>query len=294
MWAVPVAVLSLVVAGCTSTGSGGTGKVQATGETYPLSWIISAVGGDRVWVNTLVAPGSEPHGYELSPQQVTALGRSDLVVYVRTLATAVDDAVKAEPPKSAIDLTTVLPTRPAVAQSGASGAGGIDPHLWLDPAPMPKVVDAVASQLSTLDPSGTSVYKANATALDARFATLASDYTRGLASCATTTLVVTHPAFGYLTDQYHLTEVGVSGVDEDTEPSPARLVEVEKIARAAKVSTVFYGDTSNPKIAQVIASSIGARTAELAVLESSAPAGEDYFTALQHNLATLKSGLGCS
>lgn len=293
VWAVPAAVLSLVVAGCTAPGSG-SAAVRATGEIYPLSWVIEQVGGDRVSVNTLVPPGSEAHGYELSPQQVTALGRDDLVVYVRTLATAVDDGVTSAPPKAALDLATLLPTRPAVeGGSGASGAGGIDPHLWLNPAAMPTVVDAVASRLTSLDPAGKDTYAANAKTLDARLTTLANDYKTGLAHCATTTVIVSHPAFGYLTDQYGLTQVGASGVDEDTEPSPARLVEVEKIAAQTHATTIFYGDTSNQKIADVIAGTLKLKTAQLSVLTSQ-PTGGDYISGAEQNLTALRDGLGCS
>ncbi|HEX2857098.1 MAG TPA: metal ABC transporter substrate-binding protein [Propionibacteriaceae bacterium] len=293
LWAVPVAVASLVLAGCSTSGTGSR-PVRATGELYPLSWVIEQVGGDRVSVDTLVPPGAEPHGYELSPQQVSALGRNDLVVYVRTLAAAVDDGVKASPPKAAIDLTTVLPTRPAVdGSTGTSGAGGIDPHLWLNPANMPKIVDAVAAQLSSVDPAGRATYTANAATLDSRLTALADDYARGLAHCSTKTLVVSHPAFGYLADQYGLTQVGASGVDEDTEPSPARLVEVEKIARADKVTTIFYADTSNQKIADVIAGALNARTASLTQLISQ-PSGGDYISGAQQNLTALRTGLGCS
>lgn len=292
-WAVPAALVSLILAGCSTTGGGGT-PVRATGELYPLSWVIEQVGGDRVSVDTLVPPGAEPHGYELSPQQVTALGRNDLVVYVRTLAAAVDDGVQASPPKAAIDLTAVLPTRPAVdGSTGTSGAGGIDPHLWLNPAFMPKVVDEVAARLESLDPAGKATYAANAATLDTRLSTLADDYARGLAHCSTKTLIVSHPAFGYLADQYGLTQVGASGVDEDTEPSPARLVEVEKIARADKVTTVFYADTSNQKIANVIAGALNIKTASLTQLLSQ-PSGGDYISGAEQNLTALRTGLGCS
>ncbi|HET9127896.1 MAG TPA: metal ABC transporter substrate-binding protein [Propionibacteriaceae bacterium] len=293
LWAVPAALASLIVAGCSTSGTSSR-PVQATGELYPLSWVIEQVGGDRVSVDTLVPPGAEPHGYELSPQQVTALGRNDLVVYVRTLAAAVDDGVKASPPKASIDLTTVLPTRPAVdGSTGTSGAGGIDPHLWLNPAFMPKVVDAVTAQLSSVDPAGRATYTANAAALDSRLTTLADDYARGLAHCSTKTLIVSHPAFGYLADQYGLTQVGASGVDEDTEPSPARLVEVEKIARADKVTTIFYADTSNQKIADVIAGALNVRTASLTQLISK-PSSGDYISGAEQNLTALRTGLGCS
>lgn len=294
LWTVPLTVLSLFLAGCGTSPSAGSAPVHAVGELYPLSWVIGQVGGDRVAVDTLVPAGAEPHGYELSPQEVTTIGRSDLVVYVRTLAAAVDDGVTAAPPKASIDVANLITTRPAVdGTSGQATPGGIDPHVWLDPANLVKLADAVAARLATLDPAGQDTYTANAATLDARLEKLDNDYRSGLAHCTTTTLVVTHPAFGYLADQYGLTQVGVSGVDEDTEPSPARIVEVEKIAAAAKVPAIFHADTSNAKIADVIASSLNVRTVELSVILG-APSGGDYISAAERNLTALRDGLGCS
>ncbi len=294
LWAVPLTVVSLVLAGCGTSPSSGSASVRAVGELYPLSWVIGQVGGDRVAVDTLVPAGAEPHGYELSPQQVTTLGRSDLVVYVRTLAAAVDDGVKAAPPKASIDVASLITTRPAVDGAASQAtAGGIDPHVWLDPANLVKLADAVAARLGTLDPAGKDTYTANAATLDGRLEKLDSDYRSGLAHCTSRTLVVTHPAFGYLADQYQLKQVGVSGVDEDTEPSPARIVEVEKIAAAERVPTIFSADTSNAKIADVIAGSLNLKTAELSVILG-APSGGDYISAAERNLTTLRDGLGCS
>ncbi len=298
LWAVPAAVISLVVTGCGSPAAtsprSGAVAVHAVGELYPLSWVIEQVGGERVAVDTLVPVGAEPHGYELSPQQVASLGRSDLVVSIRTLAAAVDDGVKAAPPKASIDVADLITTRPAVdGSTGPATAGGIDPHVWLDPTNMRKIADAVAARLSTLDPAGKDTYATNVARLDSRLEVLDADYRSGLAHCTTRTMVVTHPAFGYLADQYRLTQVGVSGVDEDTEPSPARIVEVEKIAAADRVTTIFFADTSNAKIADVIAGSLHVTTAELSVILG-APSGGDYISAAEGNLATLRSGLGCS
>ncbi len=265
-------------------------------EIYPLAWIAEQVGGDRVDVTTLVPPGTEVHTYEVSPQQVDLIGKADLAVVSSTVSAAVDDAVAANPPATVVDASTLVTLRPAVADAHAEETDGhaettFDPHVWLDIPELPAVVDAVAEALARIDPEGADTYTANARALDARLATLDEDYRTGLASCEQDTVIVTHPAFGYLVGSYGLTQVGISGFDEDTEPSPARLAEVSKVAEEHGATTVFFPDTSSSKVADVLASSLDLQVDELSTITGVAD-GQDYLTVSESNLAALRAGLG--
>lgn len=301
--------LAAPLVGCTSPSASSTPTITVMGEVYPLAWLAGQVGGDRVTTTQIVPVGASAHGYELSPAQTDQIGKSSLVVYVSTLATAVDEAVAETKPTAAIDVATIIPTRPAVAHEHAdeedadhehaeeaeehSDAAGFDPHMWLNPGTMPTLVSAVAKQLSTLDPDGADTYATNAAALNEKLSKLDADYKTGLNSCTQKTVIVTHPAFGYLTDQYGLTQVGVSGFDEDTEPSPARLAEIGATVKANKASTIFFANTSSPKIAAALADELHLKTQVLSTL-TAAPDGEDYLTLSTANLTALRNGLGCS
>lgn len=303
------AVATLALTGCSSESSSTTEAATADGEVvsvlaevYPLAWIAEQVGGDRVAVGQLVPNGASAHDVELSPAEVNLMGSTDLVIYVDSLATSVDEAIDAAPPAASIDLAALLPTRPGVADDHAdegsegedhSDPAGIDPHLWLDPKSMVTVSSAVAEQLSTLDPEGATTYAANAEKVNAELQDLAQRYADGLATCTQKTVFVTHPAFGYLTDAYGLTQVGVSGIDEDTEPSPARLSEITEQARSAGATTIFFADSSNPKIAEALADDLGVQTQELSTIVDGS-GGEGYPAIAEQNLTALRDGLDCS
>lgn len=297
LWAGSTAALTLTLTAC-STAPASSG-VQVVAEIYPLAWIAEQVGGDRVDVTTLVPPGTEVHTYEVSPQQVDLLGRGDLALVSSQVSAAVDDAVATNPPPTVLDASTLVTLRPAVADDDhAEEAAGhaeatFDPHVWLDIPELPTVVDAVAKALTEIDPDGADAFAAGAKALDARLATLDEEYRTGLASCEQDTVIVTHPAFGYLVGSYGLNQVGISGFDEDTEPSPARLAEVATVAQQHGASTVFFPDTSSPKVADVLASDLGLKVGELSTLTGVAE-GQDYVTVSEANLAALRAGLGCS
>lgn len=49
---------------------------------YPLEEFVKAVGGEHVAARNLLAPGAEPHGWQLRASDVAALERADLIVRI--------------------------------------------------------------------------------------------------------------------------------------------------------------------------------------------------------------------
>ena len=157
---------------------------------------------------------------------------------------------------------------------------------------MPKVVQATVQALSKADPAHKTEYQKRGQEVSTKLQNIAAEYETGLKNCQVHTLVTTHPAFGYITDRYHLTQVGISGIDEDTEPSPARLKEIAELTKNSGATTIFFADTSNPKIAQVLAGDLGLKTQVIYTMAST-PQGKDYLQMQKDNLQALRSGLGC-
>lgn len=280
------------------------GTVRVLASFYPLQLVAQQVGGDRVRVDSLTPPGAEPHDVELSPAQVSAVETADLVVYLSGFQAAVDDAVQQVRPRHVLDAATHaglldLGTEQAsegTAPLGVPGAAAssLDPHFWLDPSRMPALVEDVATALAQVDPAGAAQYHAAATRLSARFTDLDAAYTAGLADCRRHVLVTSHEAFGYLALRYHLQQVGISGLDPETEPSPARLAQVGDVVRREGVTTIFFETLASPKVARTLASDLGVQATVLDPLESVTGPGVDYFSVAQTNLSTLRSALGCA
>src|SRR5690606_21213814 len=107
-------------------------------------------------------------------------------------------------------------------------------------------------------------------------------------------IVTAHSAFGYLAHRYDLEQVGISGLDPDAEPSPARLREVAGIARDAGVTTIFFERLVNPKVAQTLAADLGVEAAVLDPVEGLADGASDYRDVMEQNLAALRSALTCA
>ncbi|KQY25595.1 ABC transporter substrate-binding protein [Cellulomonas sp. Root485] len=301
-----LAALPLVLTGCASaSGTAGSadGAVQVMASFYPLQFVAEQVGGDRVSVQSMTPPGAEPHDVELSPAQVSRIDTADLVVYLSGFQAAVDDAIAQTSPAhvvdAASDTTLMSPAEEhhedeTEAEHEEHEHGDLDPHFWLDPSRVPSVVQDVADTLTELDPDGAETFAANAAALTQRFEDLDAAYATGLAQCDSRTFVTTHEAFGYLADRYDLEQVGISGVDPEAEPSPARLAAVEKIVRDEGVTTIFFETLVSPKVAETLAADLGVDTAVLDPIEGLADPDADYFSIAEANLAALRVALSCS
>ncbi|MDP9845604.1 metal ABC transporter substrate-binding protein [Streptosporangium lutulentum] len=284
------------------TGGSPGEKTDVTAAMYPLEWLAGQVGGPDVTVTGLTKPGTEPHDLELALTQVAGLEQTGLVVYIKGVQPAVDEAVEQHAADRGFDAATAVETIPATTEEGHEGeAGGeehghdvgYDPHLWLDPARFATVATQLGEKLAAADPAHAQGYKDRAAKTAADLGALDGEIARGLGTCASDVILTSHSAFGYLADRYKLRQVGISGLDPDAEPSPARIAEVAKVAKQEKVTTIFTETLVSPKVAEVLAQEVGAKTAVLDPVESQ-PANGDYLSAMRQNLTALQTALSCS
>lgn len=274
------------------------GKLAVVTSFYPLQYAVEQIGGEHVAVTSLTKPGAEPHDVELTPQDVASVSTASLVVYADGFQPAVDEAVAQEASDHAFDVAGSADlTLAAPAEGGqAPEAGAKDPHFWLDPQRYAAVAKAVGARLAQLDPahaasyaSGTSTFVASLTALDTAFRD-------GLRTCERRQLVTSHAAFGYLAQRYGFTQVPITGLDPEVEPSAQDLGRVADVVKADGVTTIYAETLVEPKFADTVARSTGATVATLDPLEglTSASKGSDYREVMRSNLAALRTGQGCS
>ncbi|MEO6204134.1 MAG: metal ABC transporter substrate-binding protein [Mycobacteriales bacterium] len=268
------------------------GRVDVVAGAYPFAWAAQQVGGDDVHVTDLVRGGGEPHDVELAPRQVGAVEQADLVVYLPGFQPAVDDAIRVTG-AAALDLSGPAQVRSAGSDLADAPRGGIDPHVWLDPVRMTQIVLAVRDRLIRVDPEHATGYRGRAAAAVAELASLDGLFRVQLSGCRRTDVVTAHTAFFYLADRYGLRQVGVTGLDPDSEPTPGRVAKVARLAQQLGVTTVYFESTTSTGLARTVADEIGARTAVLDPIERVKP-GEDYLSVMRRNAVALHEGLGCA
>jgi zinc transport system substrate-binding protein len=314
-----IAAGALLLSACGSTSSSGEASAADEGATdgslsvvaafYPLEYAAGQVGGDAVSITSLTPPGVEPHDLELTAAQVAEIAAADLVLYIKGFQPAVDEAIAQQAADRAIDVSSGLTLLAGEAHSEEEGEahsegeeaghsdeeGANDPHVWLDPANMAAIGTLIGERIAELSPDAAATVEGNSAAFAQAMNDLDARFAEGLAQCASRDLVVSHEAFGYLAEAYGLTQVGISGLSPEAEPSPARMREVADLVRANDISTIYYETLVDPKVAQTIADETGAQTAVLDPLEGLVEGSTgDYSSVMADNLATLIAGQSCT
>ncbi|MCX5263395.1 metal ABC transporter substrate-binding protein [Streptomyces sp. NBC_00199] len=287
-----------------SAAAANTGKFDVVASFYPMAFLAEQIGGDHVHVTSLTQPGQEPHDLEISAKQTAALQESDAVLYLKNLQPSVDDAVAQSQVKTKIDAASLTSLEKHGNEVGGHAAehddheneelAGLDPHIWLDPVRYAQVAEGIGKAFEKADPDHAADYRSNTATLVKKLGDLNTEFKNGLADTKTKVFVTTHAAFGYLAERYGLTEEAINGLDPESEPSAARVKELEKMAKADGVTTVFYETLVSDKTAKTIAGDAGLKTDVLDPIEgiTDKSRGKDYFSVQQANLKALQTALG--
>ncbi len=276
-----LALAAPLLAGCSTAH--GTGRTVVT-SFYPLQYVAQRIVGTHAKVTNLTHPGQEPHDLELTVRQTAQVEDAEVLVYEKGFQSAVDDAVSQVGPDHVVDAAR------------AAGLSGDDPHFWLDPTKLSKVAVALERQVAAADPAHAADYSRNLASLRRDLAALDRSFRTGLASCRTTTIVVSHDAFGYLGRRYGLEVVGINGLSPDAEPSPAHVRALQDLIRRDGITTVFSEELGSRAFADSLAGDLGIKAAVLDPIEglSDATAGQDYLSLMRRNLRTLQKANQCS
>ena len=107
-----------------------------------------------------------------------------------------------------------------------------------------------------------------------------------------TSFVTQHAAFGYLALDYGLTQIPITGVSAESEPSAKRLASLTKYVKKYDIKYIYFEENASSKVASTLADEAGVKTAVLNPIESltskQIKAGEDYFSVMEENLKALQ------
>ena len=318
------ATATLALCACAAgnpAGPAGDDPLDVVVAFYPLQFVAERVGGPSARVSNLTQPGAEAHDVELTPRQIATLSEADVVIYQKGFQPAVDQAIEQARPARVVDVSTVVKHRTTDAtgadthehaaddtghsadEPGHSADDGhdhgnpanVDPHVWLDPTNMVAITNATSKALGEARPAGQSAFQENAKALEGDLTRLDESFRTGLQTCARREFVVSHAAFGYLADRYQLIQIPIRGLSPDNEPSPARIAEVQQLAREHGVTTIFYETLVSPAVAESMARDLGLKTDVLDPLEglTDQARGKDYVEVMNANLTALKAANAC-
>jgi len=225
----------------------------------PQAYFVERVGGDRVKALVMVPPGQSPATYSPTPRQMARLDAAKL--YFR-MGLPFEEfflpKVRANYPKLAvIDLRKGLKLRPLEEdhhQNHRHGPGEQDPHTWLDPALVKVQAATICDALTSLDPSSAPYFAKNLQSFLADLDELRHRLGKVLAPLKGKTMLVYHPAFGYLAAAYGLRQKAIETGGKS--PGPRHLAALIEQAKREKVKVIFVEPQFDQKTARAMAQAI--------------------------------------
>ncbi|HCP14896.1 MAG TPA: ABC transporter substrate-binding protein [Peptococcaceae bacterium] len=268
---------------------------------YPMYDFAKKIGGDQIRLVNLVPSGTEPHDWEPSPQDLANLEKADVFIYngsgmepwaEKILGALQNEKLAVVEASQGINLLEGNHTR---TEEVVEDETPYDPHVWLSPMKAKAEMKAIKEAIVQADPENKAMYEANYQTYAAKFDALDQEFKDTLSPLPNKNIIVAHQAFGYLCADYGLKQVAIEGLSADAEPDPARMAEIIDFAKANSVKVIFFEELVSPKVAESIASAIGAKTAVLNPLEGlndqQLQAGSDYLSVMRENLQALKTAL---
>lgn len=273
-------------------------NVSVIASFYPLYEFARNVGMERIDVSTLIPAGVEPHDWEPTATDLQRLRSADIFIYNGAgFEPWIDRITSAEFDLLIVETARGIELIEVEGEHDEHEHEAIDPHIWLDPILAKQQVSSIKEALIKVDPKSTQYYEDNAKAYMAKLDALDVKIRSELSNCEKDTFVSFHQAFSYFAKRYGLHEVSLGGISPEAEASPLELKELVEFVRENKIKVIYSEELVDPRLAEVLASEVGAKVLLLSPIEglSSEELGKGvtYLEKMEQNVQNLRVGLQC-
>lgn len=277
-------------------------KLRIAATVGMITDIVRNVGGERVDVTGLMAPGVDPHLYKPSVGDVFKLDNADVIFYgglhLEGRMTELLEKMSASG-RRAVAVTDEID--PALLQKPAEFEGAYDPHVWFDVSLWQLAVKRVSKELIALDPASSDLYARNTmdylAKLDALDVYVQDEV--GSIPPKSRVLITAHDAFGYFGQRYGLEVRGIQGASTASEASASNVRELAQFITDRQIKAIFVESSVPPATIEAVQAAVRSRGwnvvigGELfadAMGTDGTPEGT-YIGMVKHNVDTIVSAL---
>lgn len=273
--------------------------VQVAATTSIIGDVVAQVGAENITLFTLIPPNVDPHSYTPTPQDLRTLSDVD-VIFINDLHLEeglADLLAQSAAPQIAVNSNATLLATAEEGHEGEHEHGAYDPHTWQNIANVQSWIPIIADTLSTLDPTNATPYQTAAARYNEQLATLDQELRDQLAAIPMEQrkLVTDHESFAYFAAAYDFAIVGtlIPSLSSLAESSAQGLAALQEQITAEAAPAIFVGTTTNPELAQQLASDLGVQVVPLysdALSDNSGPAAT-YVDFMRYNVNAIVTAL---
>lgn len=258
-----VILLSAFCGGCHSNydnkADNATSVPVVTVSIPPQEFLLRAIVGDDLEVNTMLPPGVDAEAYEPSVQTMCKLENSMAYAMVGTLPFEEDVAPKLKNMypglriSDARNLLFIISEEESHHLHEQEGEHhhchdhGEDPHVWTTPRNLKALADDLLAVAIQINPEKAQTYKKRHKALVARIDALQRRMASNLMPLSGRKVVVWHPSLAYLAHDFNFAQLPVQ--QGHKEPSPRQMAYAVEEANRGNAAALVVETEHSPRLA---------------------------------------------
>ncbi|HXZ83382.1 MAG TPA: zinc ABC transporter substrate-binding protein [Acidimicrobiales bacterium] len=285
-----VVTLAGLGAGPVAHGSAPNAGIAVVAAENEYGNVAAQIGGRYVTVDSVESnPNTDPHTYEVSPGVAQAVSSARVVIQngigYDDFMTKIESA-SPNPRRYVVDVQQLLGLPDSTP----------NPHLWYNPASMPKVADKLAADFSEIDPRHAAYFRANAAAFATSLRPWLQAIARFRSTHPNTPVATTEPVADYMLEAagtknltpFTLQADIMNGVD----PSPQDVSIQEGLFSQYKVKVFVYNQQVTDSLTEsFIADALHAGIPVVGVYETMPVPGYDYQSWMLAEVAALQKAV---
>ncbi|MBC5996287.1 zinc ABC transporter substrate-binding protein [Romboutsia ilealis] len=276
------------------------GKIKVYATIFPVYDFAKNIGKDKIELNCIVPPSSEPHDYEISAKTIKDIQNADLLIKNGLGIDGFADNIKSESDKLDIIIASEGIEKITYEEEGHDEDeieeehehGKYDPHVWLNINNAIKECENIKNAFIKIDSKNKGYYEENYNNYVKELKDLQEEYNINLKDIKNKTILVSHDAYGYLCKQYGINQISITGINPNQEPSMNKIAELTNYVKDNNIKYILFDGLVNPKVSQTIANEAKIDTGILysidGITKDDFNDNEDYISLMEKNLETLK------
>ena len=234
-------------------------KTQITVSILPQKFLIEKIAPGRFNINVMIPPGASPATYDPTPQQMKDLSESVIyfrigyigfeIAWINNIQQTNKDLNIVEPPN---DLELI--SEKAHSHEDHIHEGGIDPHIWLSPRSVEKIIRTIYNELIRIDPENKSSFEDKYHKFLSEIQDLNKIITESLQNLKNRKFLIFHPALTYYARDYDLIQIPMEL--EGKNPTPEHLKEIIDIANRDSIRVILIQKQFDKENAVTVAKEI--------------------------------------
>ncbi len=260
--------------------------------------LTKQIAATTVNVVCLLAPGSDPHVYKITPEARQSIEDAKLLLYggydfEPELIKAIKGSSNPAPKVAVNEIAVSQPQ-----QFEEDGKSTTDPHVWHNAQNGAKIAATIGANLEKLVPAQATIYQQNTKKITTEIAQLDSWIKSQINTIPAGNKIIftTHDALGYYSKAYGIPVDALEGLSTEDKPTAARTKELVDKIRKTKIPTIYAELTLNPKLIKNVAQEAKVKVAAQELYadglgEIGSPGGT-YQQMMVSNTKTIVEGLG--